>query len=235
MSVQSISLDTAKLMAKALRSALVQDGCEVSHSRALEIVARQLGHTDWNTAAAALDPTVPRAKERLRLPDGWVVSGTDQSDYSVGVDTDTGLAKIRSIDPAPRSTGFATLMQSVEAQVFRGKRLRLRADIKTEQAEGAGTIWFRVDDDLRRSIRFDNMETRKSDGVLEGTTDWVNREIVLDIPQEAYSLHYGFYLRGSGNCWARSFDLSEVSADTPTTADTGTYHKSPVNLDFAEV
>lgn len=46
--------DQAKTMARLLRAALAQGGTDVSHSRALELTARALGHADWNTAAAAL-------------------------------------------------------------------------------------------------------------------------------------------------------------------------------------
>ncbi len=42
----------ARLMAKALRAALAEDGLDVSHSRALEIVARQFDRESWNVLAA---------------------------------------------------------------------------------------------------------------------------------------------------------------------------------------
>jgi catechol 2,3-dioxygenase-like lactoylglutathione lyase family enzyme len=44
----------AKLMAKTLREALAARQLDLSHSETLEIVARQFGLADWNTAAAAL-------------------------------------------------------------------------------------------------------------------------------------------------------------------------------------
>lgn len=48
------TLSEAKSAAAALRRRLGEDGISLSHSRALEIVAAQLGHADWNTAHAAL-------------------------------------------------------------------------------------------------------------------------------------------------------------------------------------
>lgn len=48
--------DQAKSMARQLRAALAQDGTDVSHSKALELVSRTLGYADWNTAAAHLAP-----------------------------------------------------------------------------------------------------------------------------------------------------------------------------------
>ncbi|MFC6713246.1 glyoxalase superfamily protein [Branchiibius cervicis] len=44
-----------KQLASRLRAALATDGVEVSHSRALELVAAQHGYRDWNTLVAAPD------------------------------------------------------------------------------------------------------------------------------------------------------------------------------------
>ena len=49
----------AKSMARQLRAALTLEGVTVSHSKALELVAKTLGHSDWNIAAAALDRPAP--------------------------------------------------------------------------------------------------------------------------------------------------------------------------------
>lgn len=50
------SIEQAKQMARTLRVGLQALGHEMSHSSALEMVARQLGHKDWNTASASLAP-----------------------------------------------------------------------------------------------------------------------------------------------------------------------------------
>ncbi|MDN5788005.1 glyoxalase superfamily protein [Pseudorhodobacter sp.] len=47
-----------KAQAKRLRKALADSGTEVSHSRALELVAQSLGARDWNTLAATQPNTV---------------------------------------------------------------------------------------------------------------------------------------------------------------------------------
>ncbi len=46
------SLDTIKDQAKRLRARLRDEGNEISHSKALELVATQYGFRDWNTLAA---------------------------------------------------------------------------------------------------------------------------------------------------------------------------------------
>lgn len=51
------TIDQAKGMAKRLRSALAERAVDISHSTSLELVAAELGHRDWNMAAAKLTPT----------------------------------------------------------------------------------------------------------------------------------------------------------------------------------
>ncbi|MBY8850328.1 VOC family protein [Saccharothrix sp. MB29] len=48
------TVDDAKAMARRLRAGLAASGTAITHSRALELVAHQLGHRDWNTCHAAL-------------------------------------------------------------------------------------------------------------------------------------------------------------------------------------
>lgn len=49
------TIEQARTMARRLRAALSADGVEVSHSRSLELVARAMGHEEWNAASARLD------------------------------------------------------------------------------------------------------------------------------------------------------------------------------------
>lgn len=57
--------------ARRLRTALREDGIEISHSKALELVARQHGTRDWNVLAAR-----PDASEALPFAIGDAVAGT---------------------------------------------------------------------------------------------------------------------------------------------------------------
>ncbi|NMM44379.1 VOC family protein [Rhodospirillaceae bacterium KN72] len=58
----------AKLMAKALRSAMETRGVHLTHSETLEIVATQFGFENWNVFSARIDP--------LPDPDGISFTGT---------------------------------------------------------------------------------------------------------------------------------------------------------------
>lgn len=48
------NVSQAKVMAKALRAELSADGVEIPHAKALEIVARQFGFSNWNILAAQM-------------------------------------------------------------------------------------------------------------------------------------------------------------------------------------
>lgn len=55
----SLSLDDLKRQARSLRRSLENSGQELSHSRSLEIIAKQYGYYDWNTLHAALGNKAP--------------------------------------------------------------------------------------------------------------------------------------------------------------------------------
>lgn len=53
------SLDALKAQAKNLRTSLAVTGHSVSHAQSLELLAKQLGHRDWNTLHAATGNAAP--------------------------------------------------------------------------------------------------------------------------------------------------------------------------------
>ncbi|MBK0325720.1 hypothetical protein I5535_00290 [Rhodobacteraceae bacterium F11138] len=59
MSHPTPTLAQLKAQAKSLRAALVGSGHEITHSQSLELLARQLGHRDWNTLHASIGNTPP--------------------------------------------------------------------------------------------------------------------------------------------------------------------------------
>lgn len=228
----------AKRMAKTLRRHLGERKVEVSHSECLELVARQFGAANWNTLAARIE-AVTEDTTGLSLPDGWLITGlTDRSAYRLGLDrSQPGTALIESRlgrdNEGTVVDRFACLMQSVMADSFRGQRIRLGASLRTEGAD-LGTIWMRVDARPGAILRFDNMMKRTTQGPLTGTTGWTARSIVLDVPQEAVSIHYGFLLQKHGRVWARSFRLECVGPEVAPTIDPQPYLSEPTNLDFAQ-
>jgi hypothetical protein len=230
----------SKLMAKALRQALLQRQMELSHSECLELVAKQFGLTNWNTLSALIDAASGR-NAPLVLPRDWVITRqTDQKYYRLGLDPDApGTALVeckfdRTSNILLMEDHYATVMQSVVADEFRGQRLKLTASISTVDAD-RGTIWMRVDGVRGNVLGFDNLRRRQTDGALTGTAGWTERHIVLDVPDEAESIQYGFLLQGYGRISARSFRLETVDqAIAPTNGRGGRLLPRPTNIDFSD-
>jgi hypothetical protein len=162
-------------------------------------------------SAAALSAAIPR---------GWYISGSNPRDYETGVDdahhNGHGVAYLRSIAQTPK--GFATLMQDFRANRYLGTRVRLRADIKTDQVGDRAFLWMRVDKaagDTSRILAFDNMDGR----VLKGTTDWQDCQIVLDVAPDATNINFGVTLRGPGNVSISNISLELVGQDVPVTGE----------------
>jgi hypothetical protein len=65
------NLEATKAQARALRATLAEEGREISHSQALELVAKSLGFKDWNTLHAAIGN---RLQSPLML--GQIVEGS---------------------------------------------------------------------------------------------------------------------------------------------------------------
>ncbi len=70
------SLDILKARAKRLRARMEQDGQPISHGKALELQAQQLGFKDWNTLHAAVHAAVGNRPPKPPVAPGDTVSGT---------------------------------------------------------------------------------------------------------------------------------------------------------------
>jgi hypothetical protein len=84
-----------------------------------------------------------------------------------------------------------------------------------------------------------NWRATSSRQSVSGTTGWTERSVVLDVPPEAMSLHYGFFLKGFGRVRARRFRLEMAAENARTTEiprQVGISHHlpRPDNLDFSK-
>lgn len=171
-----------------------------------------------------------------KAPLGWWKNGSKPAAYMVGVDKDKthdGLPSAYAKSLEPSIEGFGGMMQMCDAHSFLGKRLRLSAWMKTEDAnDGGAHLWFRIDaKEGGAMLGFDNMDSRP----VKGTTDWKNYSIVLDVPANAGALAFGFFIDGTGRTWVSGVKLEEAGSDVPTTsAPEKKWPAAPVNLNFAD-
>lgn len=161
----------------------------------------------------------PRPGVTVGAPVGWHKNGAKPDFYAVGVDsTQTwgGMpsAYVESLAPTVEK-GFGGMMQTTAAENYAGKRVRLSGWVKTQDAnEGGGHLWLRIDGQERgQMLGFDNMDNRP----VKGTTDWQEASIVLEVPEGASSLNYGFFVSGGGKMWVSGQNIEVVGPDVPTT------------------
>ncbi|MEM7377112.1 MAG: glyoxalase superfamily protein [Pseudomonadota bacterium] len=225
-----------KQRARALCNILKTYSTPIGYGQCLDILSKLNGCRDWNAQSAVLS----KDTELSPLPVGWVADGDINHDYDVGVVPDTHEPSVLVAVIRSRSNnrdfrpGLATVMQSFDARHYVGSRIQLNALLAAKDCRGAVTLWLRVDDVAgERRMAFDNMERRKTEGALTGTSDFVERSIVVDVPEGAASIHFGFYLRGAGTAYATGMNLKRVDTSIETTPRRNALEVEPMNLDFS--
>lgn len=124
----------------------------------------------------------------------------------------SGRIAAKELEPGKNA---APLVQTISAEPFRGKRVRLSGWLRTRDVtSGWAGLWMRVDSAAKPNIAFDNMPDRGP----RGTTEWKQYEVVLDVAEEASDVFFGVILAGNGTVWADDLALEEVPKSVPLTA-----------------
>jgi RNA polymerase sigma-70 factor (ECF subfamily) len=130
-------------------------------------------------------------------------SGGHWQDYACGVgqgpDAVTASGYLKAQVPGP--AGFADLRQGILADAYRGRRVRLSADIKTDATEKAG-LYLRVIDPARSRPP----EIREQLSV-HGTTGWTRQHIEADVPADSVYVLFGITMTGLGQIWAANVQV----------------------------
>ncbi|WP_231845921.1 serine/threonine-protein kinase [Rhodopirellula baltica] len=138
---------------------------------------------------------------------------------------------------------FGTLIQTVNAYVYRGHRIRFSGFLRTSEVAKAG-LWLRIDSGDSEMVLLDNVQSHG----IAGANEWQELEIVLDVPEDATVLTYGAILFEIGQLWVDDLSLTLVGSDRhptqhPLEAPTqrvqpnrgqllGRMHPNPANLNF---
>jgi hypothetical protein len=174
-------------------------------------------------------------------PQGWQLQVANGGQYTIDIDQAQAFDGQASARLSAETSGqyqYGALGQAFSADSLKGKRVRLSAQIKTEDAEH-GFLWMRADRADGRTVAFDNMQRRPA----RGTLDWRERSIVVDIPEDAHVIAFGFGLSGKGKVFVDEVSIKPVSLDVPVTGhsrlgsqrqavSTATINPAPVNLGF---
>lgn len=147
----------------------------------------------------------------IKLP--WMKKGSHPEDYDLGVDLHEVFkgkpsALIRPRGPNPQ--GYCSMLQIIEPGLYRGKRIRFAGYIKAAGVEDHASLVMRVNDPDYQPVSFGRKE-------VNGTADWAQHVVVLDVPEDTANIVIAFSLSGAGQAWINGLTFEEVGFDVPTT------------------
>lgn len=183
--------------------------------------------------------------QTYKIP-GWGRSGKNSTGYFMALDRGIvhgGVASAMIRCDSPHCSQFGDIVQTIQADVYRGQRLRLSAWIRGSKAEQAN-LWMRVDAPDSSRLAFDSRGK-------SGTFNWHRESIVLNVDPSACVILFGLLLKGGGQAWLDDVTLETVDKKThPTNILTGrpqvhegaaieqrahdTSPPQPLNLDFEQ-
>jgi hypothetical protein len=171
---------------------------------------------------ATLDTTpAPACDDEAAKKLGWILSGGGghRHDYCATLDDANARAGHSPLHVARRArprdgSSYATLMKVVDPTPYLGKRVRIEMDVRTQGASGRRDIWSRVQ---AKSSPGDGAGLGGSWETLPETSDWQRRSIVVDVPLNGASLHYGVGIAGPGELWVDNDVITVVDANVPLT------------------
>ena len=170
------------------------------------------------------------------LPEGWFMAGSGPAEYAAGLLPRTcafGGKRILRLRfrAAVAPGGFGTVMQSFDAARYGGRRVRFSALVRGQEITDWAGAWLRVDaPDGTRAL--DNMNDRP----LRGSTAWTETASVLDVGEDAASVHFGVLLTGAGAVDLARPRFEVVGTGVPVTRiPRGPLAGEPQGLDFGAV
>jgi hypothetical protein len=128
---------------------------------------------------------------------------------------------------------FGGAYEVFETARFRGKRIRVSAWLQASGIEGLTTpqyaavpaeagLWLALGS-ASKGFRIDRMQDR----TITGSTDWVQRDFVVDVPEDNNNVFLGFWMQGKGQLWARDLTIEEVPLTVALNTFTGDAQKPP--------
>jgi RNA polymerase sigma-70 factor (ECF subfamily) len=140
------------------------------------------------------------------------VTGSRDQDYSCT--SEDGRAILAAAVPGP--AGFAVLSQEIEAEDYHDRTVTFRSHLRVTDVAGRAGLVLRVP-------RQGRLGQRRPDGrdplhdpenyfaFVTGTGDWAGHEVTAQIPPDASSIIFGFFLNGGGKIELRNPQLEPAA------------------------
>lgn len=116
------------------------------------------------------------------VPAPWHISGSHRGSYQAGLMPSAAsyqgsrVVRLRLRAGIAEPAGFGTLMQSISAARYAGRRVRFAAAVKTLEVSDWAGLWLRIDT-AAGTDQIDNMNDRG----LRQSTEWQQAAVVLDV------------------------------------------------------
>ena len=199
-------------------------------------------HPVQRQAVAAPTPAAAAKVDEMNLdfeevnddgyPTGWYGGGKGYSRIS-SPDARSGKScgQIESIEAADK-LNFGTFTGKLDVAEYLGKRVRYTGYLKSDmEPEAKAGLWMRVDGEAS-AVAFDNMNTRP----VTGKTDWTKYSVILDVPNEATNINFGFLIAGAGTLWGDdlAFEIVGNVGEGPEVTDmmVNAARNPGMNIDF---
>jgi hypothetical protein len=145
----------------------------------------------------------------ILVPKDWVLRGTGSEHYDASSDKSEVLSGQYSVrfaahDKNVAYTEFASLMQSVVAEPWLGKRVVFSLSWKGRGLVQDVEVWIRALDAGRVVIAHNNAGSRYS------KPEWKKSTVAIDVPWSAAEITYGVNLRATGGAWVDAAKLDAV-------------------------
>ncbi len=177
---------------------------------------------------------VTKSELKAQKIDGWFKAGSERDSYNIGLDKKifkSGASSAFLESTEKDIDGFGTLMQTCLADEYLSKRIKMTAYIKAQGVGNWTGMWLRVDSkETKKALSFDNMQDRP----INGDTDWIKCEIILDVPEESGTLNFGVLLNGTGKVWFDNISFEVVDKLKTKQTKESYINTKPSNLDFGE-
>jgi hypothetical protein len=176
-------------------------------------------------ATASVDASCPTTgTDSLTIPASSLQFYSEYAGaYTGGLDSTTQLDGVPTMLLA--STAGATGSTYATESSFNGvpesaigKRYRVRAQLKTNNAQAA-YLWFSV---YTQTVQVLANGINPTFEAIVGTNDWQPVEQVLDVPAGAQGFSFGSILSGTGEVWVGPITLEEVAECVPL-SESGSY------------
>lgn len=150
------------------------------------------------------------------VPTGWFFAGAHPGAYESGVGAGAcgpRSIQLRSVSADAVQGKNGSVMQLFRADNYRGKRVRFSGVVSSTDVRRSAGLWMRVDGADKKTLAFDNMQTRP----LVGTTACVRNSVVLDVPTEAQFVALGVVVEGEGQVELADIAFEVVDASVAST------------------